>query len=226
MLDLPTVTLFIADCVDAQRAAVVVDKCKAICNFGAVKLLTSLPTDHPDAIQIPPLRSHVAYSVFMLKRAVRYVDTQHFLVVQHDGWILNPDAWCPGWLDCDYIGPLFIHRHHITDRSVGSGGFSLRSRALMAWVDSKTPPLKDDSEEAVQLVQRQVAAYEDGVISMNLRRQAEAAGFCYASPMEAAAFAQGGQNDPTYHVSRPFGFHGLWPNVDRVTGIVAPPPFH
>lgn len=222
-LDLPSVTLLCVDCFDVERVIPIVEKCKEKCNFGAVKVLTSLPTDYEHRVQINHLPSHISYSIFMLKKANVHVDTKHALVVQHDGWILNSAAWNPSWLDYDYIGPLFIHRHHITDRSVGTGGFSFRSKALMDVVCSKLPEW-DESESGTASLQRQLGSYEDGVISINLRHFLERSGFKYASAVEASKFAQGGNCDSAYHVERPFGFHGLWPNIDFDSGVVSPWP--
>ena len=220
-LDLPTVTLLCADCYDVERVIPVIEHCKSLCNFGAVKLLTSLDTNHPDKVKINPLPSHIAYSVFMLKRAPTYVSTEHALVVQHDGWILNPDAWNPAWLALDYVGPLFIHKHVIQPTSVGSGGFSLRSKKLMDFVNGRLPEWVETPQGTEQM-QFMLGSYEDGIISIKHRHELVSAGFKYATPSEAAKFAQGGNCDPAYYVPRPFGFHGLWGNIDLDTGVVGP----
>lgn len=223
-LELPSVTLFCADCIHIDYAIPSLERCKALCNFGAVRLLTSMPSDYEHAVVIPPLDTLSAYSTFMLKRAHEYVETTHLLVAQHDGWILNPEAWDPAWLELDYIGPLFIHAHVTGPRSVGSGGFSLRSKRLMEHVSAMTPPW-DNTTEGGNAHVRQVGAYEDGHISMTMRSQLEAAGFRFGTPEQAGRFAQGGNNDPAYHVAKPFGFHGLWGNIDHAIGEVSPPPF-
>lgn len=223
-LDLPSVTLFCADCISVERVIPVIERCKALCNFGAVKLLTHLPTDYPHRIEISKLSTHIEYSIFMFKRAYQYIDTKHVLIVQHDGWILNTDAWNQEWLNNDYMGPLFIHKHPIDERSVGSGGFSLRTKRLMQFVSKNTPPW-DGSPEEAQRIQKMIGAYEDGVISICVRDSLVNAGFKFATPLEASRFAQGGQNDINYYTSLPFGFHGQWHNIDLRTGQVAPPPF-
>ncbi len=105
--DLRTVTLFCADCVNAVRAVEILERCRDACDFGAVRLLTSCETDYLHAVKIPPLHSLNAYSVFMLKRAHEFVDTPHMLVVQWDGFVINPSAWDPAWLYYDYIGPIW-----------------------------------------------------------------------------------------------------------------------
>jgi hypothetical protein len=210
-LKLPNVTLLCIDCVDVTRAINVVEKCKSICDFGSVKLLTSIPTDYPGAIEIMPLKSLVAYSIFMLTDSYKYVDTSHVLIVQRDGWILNPSAWKDEWLNYDYIGPLFIQYDH-----VGSGGFSLRSRAIMESAASLLPIWNGTQEEA-DLIQETVGFYEDGFLAFTMRDR----GFKYPSAIEASFFAQGGNPNSAYYQSRPFGFHGSSQNIDHSTGIVS-----
>jgi hypothetical protein len=221
MINLPTVTLICADCVHVEDSVKVLDRCMTGCTFGDVKLLSSQQTASPYLHKIAPLKSLVEYSVFMLKRIHEYVDTEHMLVVQHDGWIINPSSWNPDWLNYSFIGPLFIHNHNIDDRSVGTGGFSLRSRKLMEAV-SKMVPDWDHTEECTARVQNHLGCYEDGAISMMYRQRLENLGFKYAPPMEAVKFSQGGNTDKNYWVERPFGFHGLWPNINRETGLVSP----
>ncbi len=231
MIDLPSVTLLCADCVDENRAEKIIKRCTDVCNCGAVKFLTSLYTNSKYRVGIDHLASLVEYSIFMLKRADTFVDTEHVLVVQHDGYIINADAWNPEWLKYDYIGPLFIQDHKPGDM-VGSGGFSLRSKRLMEFVRLRTPTW-DGSLDSTARVQKALGNYEDGVICHAFKYLLTAAGFKIAPPEVAAKFAQGGYphrnnkdpNDRTYYVERPFGFHGGWSNVNRETGVVSPPPF-
>lgn len=203
MLDLPSVTLLCVDCVFTERSIPVLERCKTLCNFGAVKLLTSVDTDYQHKVKIDHIPSHNGYSIFMLKRVHEFIDTPHMLVVQHDGWILHPESWNPMWLEYDYIAPLFI-QYNI----VGSGGFSMRSKRLMSFVSSSTPHW-DGTPEGTARLQYQLDSYEDGIISITLRSQAEAAGFKYASLEEAAKFAYC-CND-YLKTPKPFGFH-RWTN--------------
>lgn len=223
-LAFPTVTLFCADCVDAARAVDVMERCRAVADFGAVRLLTSRETDYPYRVEIPPLNSLTAYSVFMVKRAHEFVDTPHMLVVQWDGFIINAGSWDPSWLGYDYIGPIWQHDHVINPGSVGSGGFSLRTKAIMKRVSDLTPAW-DGSTEDAERVQPLLGAYEDGIVAIAYRKDLEQEGFRFAPPEAAALFAQGGNNDPAYYRERPFGFHRRWSNVNCETGFVSPPPF-
>lgn len=222
MLDLSSVTLIGADSVYLPSTIKAFERCKAVARFGAVKLLTDIDTDYEHAVKIPRLNSHIEYSLFCLKRIHEFVDTPHMLIAQHDGWIINPQAWNPEWLNYSFVGPLFIHNHQIDTWSVGTGGFSLRSKEIMARVSSLAPHWDQSNPESTRSVQEQVGCYEDGALSIRYRSHLESMGFTYAPPKEAAKFAQGGNTDPDYFVERPFGFHGFWTNIDKESGLVSP----
>ena len=198
-LKLPSVTLVCVDCVYVGRAAAAMEWCMELAEFGAVKLLTSLPTDYPHKVEIQPLNTLVTYSVFMLKKIHEYVDTEHMLIVQHDGIILNPASWDPAWLKYDYIAPIFNQTP-----VVGSGGFSLRTKRMMARISALSPAWDGNNTEQVQA---NLGCYEDGAISMLFRSILQSEGYQYAPVSEAIKFAQGGNRDRRYHVQRPFGLH-------------------
>lgn len=230
LINLPTVTLFCADCVDVGRAVRAIERSRAGIRYGEVQFLTSLPSHVPRVI-VPHIGSLVHYSIFMLKEAFKYIHTNHMLVVQHDGFVLNPGSWSDSWLEYDYIGPLFLQPHE-WDQMVGSGGFSLRSKKLMEFVAAHTPDW-DGQAETVEFTQTQMGRYEDGVICHRLKDELRFNGFKIAPPEVACKFAQGGwpreisprREDRTYYCERPFGFHGGWANINYDTGFVSPPPF-
>lgn len=209
-LSLPSVTLMCIDCVCAERAMKVLEICKSKVEFGAVKLLTSLPCEYQHRIEIMPLNSLIAYSIFMLTKVHEHIDTEHVLIVQRDGWILNPQSWDPHWLELDYIGPLFIQYD-----KVGSGGFSLRSKRIMKYIANDLPDWNGTQSQAEDM-QKRLTMYEDGIISMGDYRRM----FRIASVEHAANFAQGGNRNPKYFRERPFGFHRTWQDIDFKTGIV------
>jgi len=200
------------DCVNTNRAIWVLEHCKSLVDFGSVKFLTSLPTDYKHAIQIMPLNTLIAYSVFCLTKLHEYIDTEHVLIVQRDGWILNISAWNYQWLTYDYIAPPFVQYDH-----VGSGGFSLRSKRLMQATAKRFPKWNGTQKDA-EKIQQGAIYYEDGVISFSdLRRTHRIA------PLEEAAnFSQGGNRNPLYYRPYPFGFHGAFQNIDHETGFVHP----
>ncbi len=209
-LQLPSVTLCCVDCINANRAIRVLEHCKSLVDFGAVKFLTHIPTNYEHTIKIMPLNGLVSYSVFMLSRLHEFIETDNMLIVQWDGFILNPEVFNNDWLKYDYIAPLFIQE----DR-VGSGGFSLRSRKMMVDV-SKTIPQWDGSWQEAHELQKSLLYYEDGVLSLS----PFANGYNIAPPMDAANFAQGGNTNPKYYVIKPFGFHGTSHAIDHKTGSI------
>jgi len=208
-LQLPSVTLLIADSVNAKGAINVLEHCKNLCDFGAVKLLTDIEIDYEHKVTIPKLNSLVAYSIFMLTKCKDYFDTDHVLIVQRDGFILNPESWNPAWLEYDYIAPLFQQM----DR-VGSGGFSLRSKKVMERLAEITPEW-DWSQGQADVIQKIMGYYEDGVISLSGQ------GFNIAPLHEGAKFAQGGNENLSYYVEKPFGFHRTSQYIDFNTGQVS-----
>jgi hypothetical protein len=198
--------------VNVNRAIRVIKRCKELCDFGDVKFLTSLPTDHEHKVEIMPLNSLIAYSVFMVTKCHEYIDTPHVLIVQRDGFILNPSSWNPAWLDLDYIGPLFMQHDH-----VGSGGFSLRSKRIMQDV-SKILPEWDGTQKSAGSIQEGMGYYEDGFICLTKFTKK----YNIAKKEDAAIFAQGGNRNPLYYREHPFGFHGAGQNINHETGKVFP----
>ena len=137
---LPNVTLIGIDCVNVERLQKALDiSCEGI-EFAEVKLLTSLPTEDKRKVEIPHIGSIEDYSLFCLRDLVKYVDTEFVLLVQYDGFILNPVSWTDEFLKYDYIGaPWFVHeefwferfnfpRELFDTKVIGNGGFSLRSK--------------------------------------------------------------------------------------------------
>ncbi len=200
------------DCLNAGRAERVLEICKQKADFGAVKLLTSIPTEYEHAVRIMPLNTLIAYSIFMLTRVHEYIDTGHVLIVQRDGWILNISAWRDEWLDLDYIGPLFVQYD-----KVGSGGFSLRSKKIMQDVTGVVPKW-DGTQKHADKIQEGLGYYEDGVICLSQF----ANNYKVGSVEQACSWAQGGNCNPANYREYPFGFHGTWQNINHATGFVYP----
>lgn len=89
-IKLLNVTLVGIDCVDVQRIQKALDISSQDIEFGAVKLLTSLPTDDVRKVEIKNLDSIEKYSEFCIRDLVTYIETEFVLIVQYDGFILNP----------------------------------------------------------------------------------------------------------------------------------------
>ena len=138
---LETVILLGIDCVDLDRLILAMDICEEKFEFADVKILTSIKSDHENVIPIKHIDSVEQYSKFVLAELDNYVDTEHVLIVQYDGFILNPEAWMDEFLQYDYVGApwlvdqMFVDMFAFPEKLmgqtvVGNGGFCLRSKKL------------------------------------------------------------------------------------------------
>jgi hypothetical protein len=73
-LQLPNVTLLCVDCVDVDRAIAIVEHCKTMVDFGAVKVISNQERNYP-IVKISPLNTLIMYSVWMLTECHKYIDT-------------------------------------------------------------------------------------------------------------------------------------------------------
>src|SRR5678816_4672377 len=92
-------------------------------SFDSVKLLTD-DLSQPYAVQIPKIDGVAGYSNFVVRELHKYIDTSHVLLIQWDGYVLNPLAWQSRFLSFDWVSPA-------CGNWVGIGGFSLRSKRLL-----------------------------------------------------------------------------------------------
>jgi hypothetical protein len=132
-LDLRDVTLCAVTSVNISQTLMAMEQCVRQINFGSVLLLTDVPlAEKPDWLEtrlIRRLNSSADYSRFMLEELVDHIRTNHVLLVQWDGFVIDSAQWEASFTGCDYVGaswPQFVDDHQ-----VGNGGFSLRSRRLL-----------------------------------------------------------------------------------------------
>ncbi len=210
---LKNVTLIAIDCVDVERIQKALDISTQEIEFGEVKLLTSLPTEDGRKIEIPHIGSIEEFSRFCIEELYKYVDTEYVLLVQYDGFILNPDSWTDEFIKYDYIGAPWL----VADWSVknfdfpestlgtlivGNGGFSLRSKKFLEVSaklskEGKVPKLHP----------------EDVAICVWYRNEFENENIKFAPPEIAEKFSIEGTNNI---YEKQFGFHGLkWTNISK-----------
>jgi hypothetical protein len=210
MIRLPDVTLLAATSVSIDDTLEALNISARDIDFGAVKLLSPLRSAHmpseTEHIAIPSM-DLLGYSRFMLGNLYRHFDTSHCLVVQADGFIVNPQLWRDEFLAYDYVGAPWPEYVGITgiksllrlDRNrVGNGGFSLRSHKLMRIAaaidfDRLNFPLRS----------------EDLVLCHFLYEEMRAQGVTYAPPELAALFSmESTAHLFGQHLDSVFGFHG------------------
>jgi hypothetical protein len=167
--------------------------------FGSVLLLSDKPPPAVSAVagseaiewrQIAPIRSRNEYSRFILDHLAGHIDTRFALVAQWDGYVLDGSRWRGEFLEYDYVGapwPQFDD-----GRTVGNGGFSLRSKRLLE--ACRGMPLRNNEPEDV-LICRTARA--------DLERYH---GLRFAPENLARSFAY----ERTEKQGDEFGFHGVF----------------
>ncbi|MGH8217346.1 MAG: DUF5672 family protein [Steroidobacteraceae bacterium] len=195
-LHLPEVTLLCVDTAYPDLALYAIARSMERVRFGAAVFVTRAEhglTGLPAGLEVVTeerIRSVSDYSLFMLRGTLPYVKTSHCLVVQWDGFVLDPSMWSPDFLAVDYIGAVWPHFRR-DGHCIGTGGFSLRSRRLLT-------ALLDERIETFHP--------EDVCIGRGSREHLERHhGIVYADEATAHRFAIEGM----YENPSAFGFHGV-----------------
>lgn len=193
MIRLPEVTLLGVDCININRLMVAAQICQRKIEFGKVALLSSIASSNKDIICIPHIRTIEDYSKFMIKNVHEYVHTDYALIIQWDGFILNPDAWDDMFLQYDYIGAPWPYT---SEYIVGNGGFSLRSKRLLSILSQD----------------KHITSFhpEDFQIGRTYREYLEAKGIIFAPESIAMRFSIEGNNKYGHKWNNEFGFHSYF----------------
>ena len=167
-------------------------------NSGLEKLLKDNQITH---IEIEK-KDYCQYNEFLLKYLTNYIKTNHVLIVQSDGYVVNPDMWDYNFLNFDYIGAPWPLRRQIIDGvdiRVGNGGFSLRSKKLLDIFNIHEIDTKDPNG----------LCHEDVIICVHKRKELQDKGIKFAEVDVASKFSR----EIWCHdsVEKPFGFHLLKP---------------
>ena len=107
MLSLPDVTLVAVSSIDLDGTLFALSASSYEIDFAEVKFLTSepiQPTNPKIKVEQIPRLDIWGYSKFIIQDLNRYINTTHCLVIQADGFVLNPHKWQKDFLKYDYIG--------------------------------------------------------------------------------------------------------------------------
>lgn len=157
-------------------------------------------------VPIPKIENTTLYSFMRstndlcFRLIPQFVDADHALYIQYDGFAVNADAWDDSFLEFDYIGAPWH------DGVVGNGGFSLRSRKLHEALAKMYVP---------DYLMNNYA--EDSLICRMFRKGLEAeVGMKFAPQHVAYRFAV--EHTPEEHykhwIGKSFGFHERWHCAD------------
>ncbi len=190
-IKLPDVTLFGIDAHDPVGIKRAAEICQRHIEFGDVKIITERL-----------FKGREGYSVFCIKEMWKYVKTSHVLIIHADGYIQNPWAWNPDWLQYDYLGAVW---DWYNENQNGNGGFTLRSRKLLNIIK--------DWDITKELI-------EDDYLCRTMRPVLESKGIKFAPVEVCKKFSIEGYGiKPQYNIyNGEFGFHSYCPQ-----GLPIPP---
>lgn len=158
---------------------------------GQVIVFSDRPEAWPgfEVTPIPRLQRIEDYNLLITRGLAEVLRCDRVLVIQYDGFVMQPQEFSPSFLHHDYLGAPWPQ---FDECGVGNGGFSLRSRRL---VDAVAALDYADPSEA-----------EDLFICRRSRRQLEAIGLRFAPKAVAAHFSVEYPAVPW----PTFGFHGIF----------------
>lgn len=206
MIDLNNVTLVAVASVRIDKTIKALKYSSQEIKFGDIKLIT-----HEDVLEsgISVVKvdkmDYEQYNRFIVFELHKYIDTDYALIIQDDGFVVNPKEWKSEFLSYDYIGapwPLpyddFSYRDAFNNLvRVGNGGFSLRSKKILSLATE------------LNLEWKSYFGYynEDGFFTCHNRHIYESNG-CVFAPLEVAKYFSHEIQIPETEGINPFGFHG------------------
>lgn len=206
MINLKDVTIISVTGINSKDHLNAIKYSSEFINFGAKKLITTedIFDKEVEIVKIDKM-DYIEYSRFLVYDIGDYIETSHALIVQSDGYVVNPDQWKDYFLDYDYIGaPWQLPSDDFSFRDpkgniqrVGNGGFSLRSKKLL------------DTAKKLNLEWKEYFGFynEDGFYTCHNKHVYEEQGCKYAPIEIAAEFSHELPIVETQGIV-PFGFHG------------------
>jgi hypothetical protein len=198
-LSLPEVTVVAIDDVAPDLVRLAIEDTLAQVEPHQVLLWTDRPETAPPGVvclECRRLESIAQYHRILWHEVPSRIETSHFLVIQWDGWVLDPTVWSDELLEYDYIGAPW--GWHFVQR-IGNGGFSLRSSKLARFLAASRyqyPPYHPEDETLCRVY----------------RGALEEIGYRWAPEALARKFSLEHGRLP---IDRTFGFHDCrnWPRV-------------
>ena len=195
LINFDNITIICIDGVDPNHGLKALKYSMKHITFAKSIIISHIEPDNvPDNIvfeQIEPL-THDSYSPFVLSNLSSYVDTDYCLLINDDGFVINPELWDEKFLEYDYIGAPWKDYGQLN--RVGNGGFSLRSKKLIDFCKHIVPL---DGE------------HEDGAICLRHKHALEEHG-CKFAPVDVAMKFSLESRIPEcdFDLNNSFGFHG------------------
>ena len=134
-IDLNKVTLVTIGSTNIEQTRKAIDICTRRAGFHSTYFFTEKKNhclqQNIRYIDIPPITTWREYQNFRIKAFpdifLQLLETDYYLIIEWDGFIVNPRAWTEEFYQYDYIGAPFPFKMDIC----GNGGFSLRSKKFL-----------------------------------------------------------------------------------------------
>jgi hypothetical protein len=187
-------------------------------NFGEILLISpKLPVELPKEIRYQKINklTWAEYNQFVISELYKYINTDYCIIIQTDGFIINPHLWKDEFLKYDYIGATWdfinypwqidgINNEVVKQKGVhnlnrvGNGGFSFRSKKLLE--TTAKIPYKCKKGEDIFICNDNYDFLIEKEITF--------------APVEIADIFS---KDPLFDVESTFGFHG---NKELINTII------
>jgi hypothetical protein len=174
----------------AKRALNETCKCRAISSVHTFSINPIFPGEVFHCIR--SINSSVEYSDFVINVLPYFVTEQYALIIQWDGFVINPECWTNDFFGYDFIGSPWPDMR--SEDSVGNGGFSLRSNSFLN--HSKNLRVIPDNSSYINKA-------EDTILCQTYRKELISKGLRFAPQEVADNFAY-----ETIYREQTFGFHG------------------
>ncbi|MDP1574267.1 MAG: DUF5672 family protein [Coxiellaceae bacterium] len=193
MLNLNKVTLLCVETRFPKMGIQAIEHSTRKIKFAKNILITNLEiqSDYSNKIEFvkaPIIKNINDYSDYLLSDISNIIQGSHVLIVQWDGFVLNPCCWDPVFLEYDYIGAPWISRK---SKVVGNGGFCLRSVKLIKALQNDDIIKGHPEDRYICIVNKEILEKKYGIK--------------FAPSVLAEKFSIERQS-----WSRSFGFHGFF----------------
>jgi len=127
-LQLKNITLLSYNCVNPTQSIKALLYSSKHIDFAKIILISNQKPDNlPNNITFvkTELKTHLEGSKFTYTELPNIIDTEYYIGIHDDGFIINPHLWREEFLEYDYIGAPWKWEGRIN--RVGNGGFVLKS---------------------------------------------------------------------------------------------------
>ena len=206
-------TLVCIDDIYTELSIEIIEGVTSLISFGDIKLFSSKDLNEVTH-KTGPFRSSVDIESFKVGEMYKYIDTEFFLIIEYDGYPLNPSAWTDDFYKYDFIGApwIFVRGGHNRvgckqnkpcNKWVGNDGFSFQSSKLLIELSSRIE----------QFRQSPVFSATDAWVCREINEELKAKGFKFSPVSLASRFSV----EKGVYTGQ-FGWHGeaatRWRNKD------------